>query len=190
MSPAQLAFGPEFDSTPRHRLFFAIWPDADAIDCLTKLTARLTQHRMMPGRPVDPSRLHVTLHHLGDFVDQIPPSLVPMAGLAAATVRVQPFEIAFDRIGGTRGQFLLRASDRLEMLLQFRQTLSSALIKAGLRSRVNPVFNPHMTLSYDFSDVPEQKIEPITWTVNKLTLTESLLGKHKHIEQGSWPIEP
>jgi hypothetical protein len=45
---------------------------------------------------------------------------------------MQPFEVAFDLIGGTTGPFLLRASDRLEMLLEFRQTLSAALIKAGL----------------------------------------------------------
>jgi 2'-5' RNA ligase len=182
-SPGQPAFGPEFESAPRHRLFFAIWPDAGAIGRLTKLTA-------LPGRPVDADRLHVTLHHLGDFVDQIPPSLVPTARLAAATVRMQPFEVAFDLIGGTRGPFILRASDRLEMLLEFRQTLSAALIKSGLGRRVNPEFSPHVTLSYDRSDAPEQKIEPINWTVSQFVLTESLLGKHKHIKRASWPIQP
>lgn len=65
MSPAQLAFGPEFDSTPRHRLFFAIRPDAGAIDCLIKLTTRLAYDKIFPGRPVDADRLHVT--------DRVPP---------------------------------------------------------------------------------------------------------------------
>jgi 2'-5' RNA ligase len=55
---------------------------------------------------------------------------------------------------------------------------------------VNLAFNPHITLSYDDSDVPEQKIEPISWTVSQFTLTESLLGKHKHIERGRWQIQP
>jgi len=182
-SPGQLALGPEFESPPRHRLYFAIWPDAEAIDSLTKLTA-------LPGRLVDPDRLHVTLHHLGDFVDQIPPSLVPTACLAAATVKMQPFNVTFDRIGGTRGQFLLRASDPLATLIEFRQSLSAALTKVGLRGRVNRLFNAHMTLSYDFSDAPEQKIDPISWTVTHFALTESLLGKHKHIKRGSWKIKP
>jgi 2'-5' RNA ligase len=180
-SPGQLAFGPEFDSAPRHRLFFAIWPDAGAIDRLTKLT-------VLPGRPVDPDRLHVTLHHLGDFVDQMPPSLVPTACLAAATIKMHPFKVTFDRIGGTRGQFLLRAINQLATLLELRHNLSATLTKFSLRGRVNQVFNPHMTLSYDFSDAPEQRIDPISWTVTHFALTESLLGKHKHIKRGSWKI--
>jgi 2'-5' RNA ligase len=184
----QLSFGREFDITPRHRLFFGIWPDAAAIGCLTRLMRRLRSDELMLGRPVDSDRLHVTLHHLGDFVDQIPPSLVPAATAAAATVRMQPFDVVFDRVGGTRGQFLLRACDGSTALKLFRQTLSAALTKAGLRRRVDPAFNPHMTLSYDFSDVPEQSIDPIQWTVRQFVLIESLLGKHRHIERGCWPI--
>ncbi len=103
----QPSFGGIFDSQPRHRLFFGIWPNANAAENLTRLIARLRHDRIRLGRPVDINRLHLTLHHLGDFVDQIPPSLLPTVRAAAATVRIQPFEIVFDRIGGTRGQFLL-----------------------------------------------------------------------------------
>jgi 2'-5' RNA ligase len=184
----QLSFGQEFDIKPRHRLFFGIWPDVGAIDRLIPLMARLRDDKIMPGKPVDADRLHVTLHHLGDFSDQMPPSLVPSASMAAATVRMQPFNVTFDRVGGTRGQFLLRASDGSAALMEFRQTLSAALIKAGLRGRVGTAFNPHMTLSYDFSDIPEQSVDPISWTVSQFVLIESLLGKHQHIGRGSWPI--
>jgi RNA 2',3'-cyclic 3'-phosphodiesterase len=185
----QLSFGRAFDVKPRHRLFFGIWPDAEATGCLTRLMGRLRNDGIMPGEPVDSDRLHVTLHHLGDFVDQIPPSLVPAARMAAATVKMQPFDVAFDRVGGTRGQFLLRTSDEAAALKMFRQTLSVALIKAGLRRRVDSVFNPHVTLSYDFSDVPEQPIDPINWTVRQFVLVESLLGEHRHVERGRWPIQ-
>jgi 2'-5' RNA ligase len=75
-SSEQLSFGPEFDIKPRYRLFFGIWPDGGATDRLTQLMARLRHNKIMPGKPVDADRLHVTLHHLGDFVDQMPPSLV------------------------------------------------------------------------------------------------------------------
>ena len=177
-----------FDSQPQHRLFFGIWPDAHAAESLTQLMARLHHDGIMPGRPVDTDRLHLTLHHLGDFVDQIPPSLLPAAQAAAATVKIPPFEVAFDRIGGTKGQFLLRASDVSPALRHFRQTLSAALIKAGLRRYVEPAFTPHITLSYDFSDAPEMSIEPIAWTVREFVLIESLLGKHQHIKKASWLI--
>lgn len=186
--PSQPSFGGMFGSQPQHRLFFGIWPDAQAAESLTQLMARLRNDGIMPGRPVDTDRLHLTLHHLGDFVDQIPPSLLPTAQAAAAAVKVPPLEVAFDRIGGTRGQFLLRASDGSLALRHFRQILSIALIKEGLRRYVDPAFTPHVTLSYDFSDAPEMSIEPIAWTVHEFVLVESLLRKHRHIKKGSWQI--
>lgn len=185
---AQLSFGREFDTKPKRRLFFGIWPDEGATDRLTRLMVRLRDDAIMPGRSVDADRLHVTLHHLGDFVDQVPANLLPAASAAAATVKMQPFEAVFDRVGGTRGSFLLRASDELVAMRAFRQALSIALIKAGLRDRIGSVFNPHVTLSYDFSDVPERAIDPIGWTVRQFVLIESLLGEHRHIERGRWPI--
>src|SRR5260221_2638117 len=163
----QLPFGRELDIEPTHRLFFGIWPDDGAIDRLTRLMARLRNDKIMPGRPVDADRLHVTLHHLGDFGSQVPPSLVPNASMAAATIKMQPFNVTFDRVGGTRGQFLLRASNESAALMEFRKILSTALVKVGLRDRVKTAFNPHVTLSYDFSDVPERQVEPITWTASQ-----------------------
>jgi 2'-5' RNA ligase len=188
LPPEQLSFGREFDAKPRHRLFFGIWPDEGATECLTRLMGRLHDDAIMPGRPVDADRWHVTLNHLGDFVDQIPPGLVPAAIAAAATVRMQPFDAVFDRVGGTRGQFLLRPSDGSAAMRAFRQALSVALIKAGLRDRVDSAFNPHITLSYDFNDVPERAIEPICWTVRQFVLIESLRGEHRHIPRGRWSI--
>lgn len=187
-SSEQLPFGREFDIKPRYRLFFGIWPDVGAIGHLTRLMARLRNDKIMLGKPVDADRLHATLAHLGDFSDQMPPSLVPTARLAAVTVRMQPFNLTLDRVGGTRGPFLLRASNRPEALMEFRQTLSAALIKAGLRDRVDPDFKPHVTLSYNFSDAPELAIDPISWTVRQFILVESLLGEHQHIQRGCWPI--
>jgi len=99
----QLTFGEAFDDRPRHRLFFGLWPDAHAVESLTRLMTQLRRDRIMPGKPVDPDRLHLTLHHLGDFVDQIPPSLLPTAQAAAATVKMTPFEVVFDRCQPNRG---------------------------------------------------------------------------------------
>jgi len=36
----------------------------------------------------------------------------------------------------------------------------------------------------------QPKIEPINRTVSQFVLTESRLGKHKHIKPASWPIQP
>jgi len=188
LPPKQPSLGAEFDIEPSRNLFFAIRPDVGATGRSACLMERLHHDGSLPGRSVEPDRLHITLLHLGNFGDQIPPSLVPTASMAAATVRRQPFGVAFDRVGGTIGPFLLRASDGARALRMFRQTLSEALIKAGLRRHVTSAFNPHMTLSYDFSNVPEQAIEPIDWAVREFVLIESLLGEHKHIERGCWSL--
>jgi RNA 2',3'-cyclic 3'-phosphodiesterase len=181
LPPKQPSFGAEFDIGPSRRLFFAIRPDVGATGRLTGLMERLRRDGILPGRSVEPDRLHITLHHLGDFDDQIPPSLVPTASLAAATVRMQPFGVAFDRVGGTIGPLLLRASDGAGALRLFRKTLSEALIKAGLRRHVASAFNPHMTLSYDFGDTPEQTMEPIDWTIREFVLIESLCSASTNI---------
>jgi RNA 2',3'-cyclic 3'-phosphodiesterase len=157
------------------------------------LIAQLRRDGIMPGSPIDTDRLHLTLLPLGDFVDQIPPSLLPTAWATAATVIKPPFDVVFDRIGGTRGQFLLRPSDKLAALRDFRQALATALVKAGLRRHIDMAFNPHITRSYDFSDVAEMPIEPIGWIVREFILVksrlESRLGQHNHIRQGAWPIQ-
>jgi len=185
----QLTLGGLSDGQPWRRLFFGIWPDARAAEDLTQLMARMRRDGIMRGKPVDADRLHLTLHHLGDFGDQMPSGLLPTAQKAAAMVKAPPFEVVFDRIGGTQGQFLLRASDKLAALTEFRQALSTALVKAGLRRHIKTTaFNPHVTLSYGFSDVPKMLIQPISWSVRDFVLVESLLGQHKHIRQGVWPI--
>jgi 2'-5' RNA ligase len=186
--PAQLSLGEEFDGGPTRRLFLGIPPDTGATSDLMRLIAELCSDGIMPGRPVGPDRLHITLHHLGDFADQIPPSLIPAVNAAMATVRMPLFDVVCDRVGGTRGPFLLRASDGSPPLKIFRQTISAALIEAGLRGYIVPGFNPHVTLSYDFSDAPEHTIQPIRWTVRQFVLIESLPGQHRHIERGCWPI--
>ena len=186
---AQLSFGGPFDAELKHRLFFAIRLGADATESLTRLMVRLCDDGTIPVRPVDADRLHATLHHLGDFADQIPPSLVPTARAAAATIKMQPFEVTFDRIVGTNGRLLLLISDGSAALREFRQTLSAALIEAGLHRHVTSTFSPHVTLSYDVSDAPEQRVEPIIWIVRQFVLIESLLGKHHHLERGCWSIQ-
>jgi 2'-5' RNA ligase len=185
---SQPTLGGLFDDEPGYRLFLGLWPDAAAAERLAQLMARLRRDEIMPGRPVDVDRLHLTLHHLGDFVDQIPPSLAPSAQAAAARLKAAPFEIAFDRVGGTGPRLLLRATEGSTELVEFRQSLTAALIKAGLRRQIVPTFNPHITLSYDPSDAPLMFIEPIRWTVREFRLVESLLGQHKHIERGVWPL--
>jgi RNA 2',3'-cyclic 3'-phosphodiesterase len=139
---------------------------------------------------IDPDRAHVTTHHLSDFVGQMPPNLVPAAKMAAATVKMQPFDVTFDRAVGTGQQFLLRASDGSEALCSFQRSLTAALIAAGLRRYLRGNIRPHMTLSYGVNTVRERPVDPVRWTVQEFVLVESLVGAHRHIVLGRWPLQP
>jgi RNA 2',3'-cyclic 3'-phosphodiesterase len=174
--PEQLSFGSALNIRPRHRLFHDIWPDFAATGSLMRLMEQLRQDKIMLGRPVDPDRLHVTLHLLGDFSDQKPPSLAPAVDTAAATIEVQPFDIGFDRVGGTRGQLLLLAFDGSVALRASRQKLSIALIKAGLRGYVDPAFSPHVTLSYDFCISQNGRSTQSAGPSNNSSLSEAYSG--------------
>ena len=184
--PEQLSlFGPG----QLRRLFFAIQPDGAASLRVAELIEQLRARGAMSGRPVEPERLHVSLHHLGDFNDQMPPSVLSTAVAAAAeAVATDPFEIAFDRAGGTKGPFLLRASDGAPVLQAFQKSLNVALARTGFRRTSRARFTPHMTLSYSVNNAKERRIEPVSWPVRDLVLIESLYGKHRYILRGHWPL--
>lgn len=152
------------------------------------LIEQLRARGALSGKPVEPDRLHVSLQHLGDFIDQLPKHLVCAAETAAAVVAMEPFRVAFDRAGGTRGPFLLRASDNATALQSFRKGLGDALIKAGIRRPMRALFTPHMTLSYGVNDAVERRVEPVSWTVRDFVLIESLYGKHQYILRGRWRV--
>ncbi len=186
--PIQPSFGGEFNVTTNRRLLFAIPPDARAQAELTRLMERLSNAGALPRRPVDENRRHITLNLLGDFDDRMPPNLIPAARAAAEVLKTRPFDVALDRIVGNASRLLLRASDALSALHDYRQALVEALIAKGPRRHVEPAFRPHLTLAYGVSNMSERPIKPVNWTARELVLIESLLGKHQHIERGRWSI--
>ena len=62
---------PGFEATPQlpaHRLFLAIKPDAETAGRIARLIEQLRPVVGFKGKALRTERLHVTLHHLGDFV--------------------------------------------------------------------------------------------------------------------------
>ncbi|MBS0482078.1 MAG: 2'-5' RNA ligase family protein [Proteobacteria bacterium] len=192
----QLALSDMFGSRANRRLFLGIWPGEVAVDELDQLMERLRRDGTIPGRTVDRDRLHVTLLHLDDFVDQIPPSLITAVQTAAASLQFKPFDVAFDRVCCTAKHVLLFPSDALAELQEFRAALRSALLAQGVstllsakaRQAIGRPYNPHVTLSYNPGSAPEKQVEPIRWTVRGFHLVESLLGRHQHIRLNSWAL--
>jgi 2'-5' RNA ligase len=168
------------------RVFLGIVPDVATADRIFRTAMVLKRAHGLPGKLIEPDRLHVSLFFLGGLPDEI----IRTACAALADVRVPPFEIVFDRSVSFRGRednrpFVLIGADGPSRLKSFRQMLGAALTRNGLRRRANTNFTPHVTLLYDTNSVEEHPVDPVAWTVNEFVLIRSA-GGHERLMQ--WPL--
>ena len=178
---------------PTDRLFFAIFPDADAAARIARHARHLRGEHGLTGGSLATERFHITLHHLGDYAG-LPQDVVGAAAEAATTVTTPEFNVVFDRVLSFSGRsgnrpLVLRGDNGLVALAAFQQALGLALRKAGLGRWVARSFTPHVTLLYDDISVAEQPIEPLDWTVREFVLVHSLLGQTRHVPLARWPLQ-
>jgi 2'-5' RNA ligase len=178
------------------RLFFALIPDANTAGRIGRFADRLLcESRLEKGKRIEADRLHVSLHHVGDY-RRLRTQVVYAARQAGRSVSMRPFEITFrsiDSFGGTppiggrppRCSLVLRGE--ADALLQLHRSLGLAMAKNGLRAAVR--FAPHMTLHYGPRRVPPRAIEPIRLAVNQFSLVHSELGLTKYNILDRWPLE-
>ena len=189
----QMSLGGFIHAVPTDRLFFAVVPDEAAQVAIARLADEIGRQHGLRGRPLERGRLHITLHHLGDYAG-LPAALVEEAGRAAERViSAGSFEVAFDRVAS----FAKRADKKPCVLLgaegdsplqQFRRQLGDALIQTGLGKHVTRDFTPHVTLRYERVSLPAQAVAQIRWTVREFALVHSLLGQTRHVRLQSWPL--
>ena len=183
---------------PTDRLFFALFPSEEAIPHIVKTSQQLRDAHGLTGKSLSNDRLHVTLHHMGDYAGGLPNGLVEAAQEVASTIAMPAFDVTFDRAmsfaGNPRNKpFVLRGNEPhdggLAALMAFQKAFYLAMCRAGFQGpRANAKFAPHVTLMYDSHGVPEQVVEPIRWTAHDFVLVHSLLGLTKHIHLGRWPL--
>lgn len=95
---AQLSLGLGEEKTTE-RLFFAVMADAPTAEHAARIADSLLRGGHAEGKPLARERLHVTLHHLGDYAGGLPPSLVSRASQATTRVQMDAFAVEFDRVG-------------------------------------------------------------------------------------------
>jgi RNA 2',3'-cyclic 3'-phosphodiesterase len=176
-----------YASSDRARLFLAAIPDAGTAARIHRLAGILKRAHQFDGKVIEPDRLHVSLFFLGGLPEQD----IRAACAAAAEVRMEPFEVLFDRTASFRGKrgsrpFVLVGDHGLQRLVSFRRMLGGAMLRSGLRRVADTNFTPHVTLLYDARGVEEYPIEPISWTVKEVVLIRSLRG-HDYLAR--WPLE-
>jgi len=177
---------------PTDSLFFALFPDAATAERIESFTQKLCADHHVAGKPLATQRLHVSLHHLGNFRG-LPPEAVAIAEQAATVVAMPSFELAFDHVISFKSKnadnkpLVLGIRDKPPALKALYETLGAALRQSEFGRNIKSGLTPHLTLLYGNHQIT-QDIEPITWTVREFVLVHSLLGRTRYIVLGRWPL--
>ena len=175
----------------RCRIFFAQLPTADATAEIARLYASLKSLHGLNGAMLAVTRLHMTLDHIGDFLD-FPQATITAACTAASGLVATPFNISLGHVvsfgrNSERLPLVLKESDIVNTeLASFRQSLWHALADAGVPGPSRTSFTPHVTLLYDPKAIAEQAVSPVQWTARDFVLLRSFVGETRYEELGSW----
>lgn len=175
----------------RHRLFFALWPDAAVRRQIADATTRLAREQDARGRKIRDDRYHLTLQFLGDF-DAVPESLVDAAIVAAGDVRGDAFELTLDRagsFGGARVGWLGPAlvPSGLQMLWD---DLGLALDRHDVPhpSHAGSAWTPHVTVLRGMRSPLALAIAPLRWKVRRFVLIRSHPGSPGYAVLQQWKL--
>ena len=164
------------------RLFFALWPPAPVAKALSDVAECCAQR--LGGRATRTATIHMTLAFLGEQ----PREKLPEILAAARAVRMAPFDLSLDRLGGWRHHRLLWAGCQsapvalqdLAAGLHARLRNSAAAFGAGDAERAKWHFFPHVTL---VRKLPAQAFplalpacRPLSWPCRSFVLVESRLS--------------
>jgi 2'-5' RNA ligase len=177
------------------RLFFGLFPDVATSRRVGRFAARLVGDRGLAGTRVKDERLHVSLHHVGDY-RRLRSKVIYAAQLAAKAVSAPPFEVTFRFVtsfrlppsrDGRPARTALALLGEGDALSELYRTLGAAMEMSGLRP--SPRFVPHMTLLYGPSAVPLQAIDPIQFVADELVLVHSERGLGRYHAIDRRPLE-
>lgn len=165
------------------RLFLAIWPGAAAAVALGDLA--LDVARVCEGRPVERSKIHLTLTFLGEI------DAAREAGIgdvARAMPTAGRFDLVLDRVGSFRRSRVAwaGASSEPPELMTLQSGLEARLRAAGFVLEDRP-YRPHFTLARKIArPLPDARVAPVQIACEAFALVVSAGGKYTTRE--SWPL--
>lgn len=184
------------DAPQLHRLFFAIFLDADSASSAVELARQLKLQHQLRGKLQPAQRLHVTLHWLRDH-PALPLELLRSAKTAGSLAAdgTAPFEVLFDGVESLgradepgRRPLVLTGGKGLAALRAFQRILGGAMSDAGIGRYARSAFKPHVTLLRDEAFVPAHRVRPVRWSVHELALVDSWRGQGRYDVLGQWPL--
>jgi 2'-5' RNA ligase len=180
--------------TRQHRLFFAVRPDARAVQAICKARQGACEQHGLSSREVAEERLHVTLHWMQDHAGELPPDLLGAALTSGHRLVAEPFDVVFDHLGSigdvdSPGPLVLTGGTGLAALRRFQRALGEEMSAAGIGQYVRSSFRPHVSLLYTNVYLVRESILPVAWCVDELLLIDSHVGESVHEILGRWPLE-
>ena len=163
------------------RLFFALWPDADATTRLASIAARLNVHS--PARLVHSKNYHVTLAFLGEVAD----SRLPLVQRVGRSVRAPRCSIALDSLEyWSRAQVVVATAREFPPgLLRLGTQLQAATGLPLERLRL------HVTLARKIAQAPVlQAMSRVFWQAASFSLVRSQTGgaESAYTVVDTWPL--
>lgn len=172
------------------RLFLAVPLDQQTSTRIGEFRARFVSETHLAGSSIDLKRLHISLHHVGDYA-HLHDKTIYAAKRAAAAVAIPPFEVMLrlltsfeSRPSASRWPLVLSAEG--EGLMELHRELGAALENNGLRTIDH--FLPHMTLLYGQRPIATRAIEPILLVVSEFVLIHSHVGMTCYDILGRWSL--
>ena len=131
--------------------------------------------------------LHVTLLPFVDLADA-PVTFLPTLINVLDGFENDMFRVVFDQIVAHR-HVTLRGSERMAGVRSFQRRLTDHLRAHGFAYLGQPP-TPHLTLRYAADGLGDEMIDPISWTVEEVSLIESVVREARHDEHARWRLRP
>lgn len=171
------------------RLFFAVLPETQTMLRIVRFMEGFAAG--LKGSRVAADRLHLSLHHVGDF-KRLRSATLLAAKRAGDAVSRRSFEMTLHSVGSfgakKRDGHVLALVGEGAGLSELHHLLGAAMKKNGLGAD-NP-FAPHMALLYGAPPLAMQLIEPISLMVKDFALIHSARGLKKYTVLQRWTLAP
>lgn len=177
----------------KHVYYLALQPTPEAAEAVAERLAAARRDFRLTAKPIAANRLHVSLYNLGAF-KRPPGPIMDKAVDVVRRVAARPFTIALNRLGtwGRRDgerPVVLWGDDGVIGVQALYDDLHHELVRAGMASRRDPPFEPHMTLLYDRAEVPETVVEPVSWRVEGFVLIHAVHGEGRFEVVERFPLD-
>lgn len=179
-------------SQGKHVLYFALQPPPEVAALALAIAEDARRTHGLSGKPVAPTRLHVSLNNVGEF-KRPPDSVIAKALDAVQEVEARSFVVELNRLAtwlrpAPQRPLVLSGEEGVIGVTELYAALHKALGRFDLAPRRMAETTPHMTLLYDRAEVAPAYVDPVSWRVHEFVLVHAVHGEGRFEVVGRVPL--